>query len=212
MPLQNRVTPTGELIRTAARGTFMGNRGHLHTDAREIRRPWQLKRWITCVLEFKDRHREVMHPGFYTELFFLDEPTSFAAGHRPCAECRRERYTAYRQAWQAAFGGALPSAVEMDEVLHAERLEADGRTQRTHSARLGDLPDGVMVRLSGDDDAYLLREGALHRWTPNGYAGARPAAANQRVQVLTPPASVEVLRHGYRLTPSGDKELGERKP
>ena len=125
MPLQNRVTPFGELIATPARGTLMGNRGCLHDAQQRIRRTFAVKRWIICVLEFKGRHRQVMAPGQYTELFFLDEATALAAGHRPCAECQRARYDLFRAHW-AGRGRTLPGADDMDDVLC--RLRADGAT------------------------------------------------------------------------------------
>src|SRR5437762_13426760 len=126
MPRQNRVTPFGEIIATQGRGTFLGNRGVLHDGAGHVKRAWQLKRWLVCVLEFRGRKRQVMTPGHYTELFFLDEATALAAGHRPCAECRRERFNAFRKAWRSAHPGAgassLPTADEIDRRLHAERV------------------------------------------------------------------------------------------
>ena len=150
MPLQNRVTPFGGLIATPERGTLLGNRGLLHDPERRIRREWLLVRWIYCVLEFKGRKRTVMSPGRYTELFFLDEATSLAAGHRACAECKRARYNEFREAWIAAnprtFASERPSAVEIDSVLHEQRLDGK-RTKRTFQARLGELPDGVFVTL-----------------------------------------------------------------
>src|ERR1700735_1662498 len=143
MPRQNRVTPFGKIIATPERGTFMGNRGVLHDVAGRIRRAWQVKRWLVCVLEFKGRKRTVMSPGRYTELFFLDEATSLAAGHRACAECKRARYNEFREAGIAAnphtFASERPSAVEIDSVLHEERLDRK-RTKRTFQARLGELP------------------------------------------------------------------------
>ena len=152
MALQNRVTPFGELIATPARGTLMGNRGCLHDPARRIRRPFAVKRWIICLLEFKGRHRSVMVPGQYTELFFLDEATALAAGHRPCAECQRSRYDLFRTHWTAR-GRALPGADDLDDVLHAERL--DGRAKRTYGERLARLPSGTMVA-DTDGQAYLV--------------------------------------------------------
>src|SRR5262245_21274653 len=136
MAKQNRVTPTGAIVATHHRGTLMGNRGLLHNRAAEIRRQWKGVRWIVCVLDFKGRKRTVMSPGLYTELFFLDEATAFAAGHRPCAECRRERFNAYRSAWNTAFGH-LPTAPEIDEQLHADRVGPDGEQRRFRA----ELPD-----------------------------------------------------------------------
>ena len=192
MPRQNRVTPRGELIAVDARGTFMGNRGCLHDAAGRIRRAWQLKRWIICELEFKGRHRPVMQPGRYTELFFLDEATALAAGHRPCAECRRPAFRAFLAAWAAGRpGGDTPRTPALDEVLHRER------TAPPWQAPLDTLPDGAFVALPGDPRPFLVLGGALLAWTPGGYTDhvARPPAA---VEVLTPRSTVEALRAGYR--------------
>ena len=192
MPRQNRVTPRGELIAVDARGTFMGNRGCLHDAAGRIRRAWQLKRWIICELEFKGRHRPVMQPGRYTELFFLDEATALAAGHRPCAECRRPAFLAFLAAWAAGRpGGDTPRVPALDEVLHRER------TAPPWQAPLDTLPDGAFVALPGDPRPFLVLGGALLAWTPGGYTdrAARPPAA---VEVLTPRSTVEALRAGYR--------------
>jgi hypothetical protein len=199
MPLQNRVTPYGEIVAVEARGTLMGNRGCLHDENRRIRRPFATRRWIACVLEFRGRHRQVMSPGRYTELFFLDEATALAAGHRPCAECRREDYCRFREAWAAANGGrdgaALPSADEMDAVLHAERLD-DLRGKRTYTAPAAGLPPGVMV--AGEDGRpYLVGVDWLAPWRPEGY-GPRVARPRDAVlRVLTPPSIVRAIAAGY---------------
>ena len=194
MPLQNRVTPFGELIATPARGTLMGNRGCLHDAERRIRRPFQVKRWIICVLEFKGRHRRVMTPGQYTELFFLDEATALAAGHRPCAECQRARYDLFRTRW-VGRGRALPGADEMDAVLHAERI-GDQRAKRTYTERLSRLPSGAMVA-DPDGKAYLVQETALLHWTPAGYGARLHPSAETRLRVLTPRSIVRALARGY---------------
>src|SRR5881296_2034093 len=149
LPRQNRVTPFGELIATPERGTLMGNRGGcLHDTAQRIVRPFVSRRWIACLLEFKGRRRTVMTPGRYTELFFLDEATALAAGHRPCAECQRARYALFRDVWGAAnpgiFLSSVPSAEEMDGVLHMERIGTKG-TKSTYSSLLAELPVGTMV-------------------------------------------------------------------
>ncbi len=149
MPRRNRVTPFGEIVAAPERGTMMGNRGILHDSTGVILRPWQVKRWLICVLEFKGRHRTVMAPNRYTELFFLDEATALSAGHRPCFECRRGRFLAFRDAWTAgnhpsAESGSIRAAV-MDERLHADRI-GPGRTRRTFRANIDDLPDGVSSR------------------------------------------------------------------
>ena len=193
MPLQNRVTPFGELITTPARGTLMGNRGCLHDPARRIRRPFAVKRWIICLLEFKGRHRPVMVPGQYTELFFLDEATALAAGHRPCAECQRSRYDLFRTHWTAR-GRALPGADDLDDVLHAERL--DGRAKRTYGERLSRLPSGTMVA-DPDGKAYLVQEATLWHWTPAGYGARLHPSAETSFRVLTPRSIVRALARGY---------------
>src|SRR5271156_4359997 len=165
MPRQNRVTPFGEIIATPERGAFMGNRGVLHDVDSRLKRRWQVKRWLVCVLAFRGRHRTVMTPNRYTELFFLDEATALAAGHRPCAECRHDRFIAFCTAWATANPGAArsqrPTADEIDRRLHAERVAPD-RSKRTYRSRLKDLPDGVFVRHADwGEDAYLVWGGGL---------------------------------------------------
>ena len=192
MPLQNRVDPYGRIIRTPARGTFMGNRGGaLHDDAREIVRPYKSRQWITCVLEFKDRHRTVMSPRRYTELFFLDEAVAFAAGHRPCAECRRERFTAFQRAWNAQ---KPPRAPEMDAELHRTRINKR-RNKLTWQAPLKSLPNGSFVDIDGSP--WLVWDDSLLLWTPERYAKKLTRPDQLTVSVLTPPAIVECFRHGY---------------
>jgi hypothetical protein len=193
VPLQNRVTPFGELIATPARGALMGNRGCLHDAQRRIRRPFAVKRWIICVLEFKGRHRTVMTPGQYTELFFLDEATALAAGHRPCAECQRARYDLFRTHW-AGRTRAVPGADEMDGVLHGERLY--GLAKQTYSAKPSALPDGAMAADAGGK-AYLVQDGALLHWTPAGYGARLKPAADAPLRVLTPRSIVRALARGY---------------
>ena len=184
MPLQNRVTPSGLIIATSARGTFMGNRGRLHDEARRIVRTSAARAWLICRLEFKGRRREVMSPMAYTELFFLDEAVALAAGHRPCGECRRESYRAYKAA------ASVEKAHELDRLLDAAR-----RAPRA-SADVRALPDGVFVTL-GDNDFRLLWGGVLHRWSPDGYHDPVPAEEFQRVPVVTPALSVAALQSGY---------------
>jgi hypothetical protein len=195
MPLQNRVDPYGKLHAVAARGNWVGNRGVIHNERREVIRSYRLQRWITCALQFKNRHRVVFTPRRWTELFFLDEATAFAAGHRPCAECRRERYNAFRSAWLSSMNElAHISAVEMDQVLHAERVMPDG-SKRTHRARLSKLPSGTMIDFEGQP--LLIWEGILWRWSFEGYkrVGTNLPAV---VSVLTPESTVRVLESGYR--------------
>jgi hypothetical protein len=194
MPLQNRVDPFGVIFRTHARGTMMGNRGGaLHNSDREIVRSYTSRRWITCVLEFRGRYREVMSEGRYTELFFLDEATSFAAGHRPCAECRRERYNVFRDAWwRVSKQERPPFADEMDLELHPGRIDRGKKV--TYEAALGSLPDGVFVRVEGC--AHLVWRDALLLWTPEGYA-TKNRRGNLVVTVLTPKAIVGCFKAGY---------------
>lgn len=202
MPLQNRVTPFGEVIATPERGIFMGNRGRIHNPQRVLKgRHWERKAWIICVLDFKGRHREVMSPNSYTELFFLDEVTAFAAGHRPCAECRRPDANRFKDLWfdansESANGrsGTMP---RMDALLHSERLTGDGALRRWE-ASLSSLPDGVMVALENSNEAFLFWQGDLCRWTPGGYIERREIASESVVTVLTPPSIARVLTAGYR--------------
>jgi hypothetical protein len=196
MPLQNRVDPYGTIFRSPARGTMMGNRGGaLHNEQREIVRSYKDRRWITCVLEFRGRRRSVMSPGRYTELFFLDEAVAFAAGHRPCAECRRERYNAFRNAWNLASGGALPAASEMDAELHRNRVDRQGR-KVTHEAELDSLPNGAF--LERDGSAWLVWDNALFLWTPVGYTRKDDRPHGLHVTVLTPAPIVNCFRNGYK--------------
>jgi hypothetical protein len=196
MPLQNRVDPFGNLFRTPARGTMMGNRGGaLHNSEREIVRSYKSRRWITCVLEFRGRHRTVMSEGRYTELFFLDEAVAFAAGHRPCAECRRERFNAFKDAWQRAMGLAgCPFADEMDIELHRARI--DKRKKVAYGAAMESLPDGCFVQIDGR--AYLIWGDALLLWTPDGYTRRDARPVDSIATVLTPEPIVRCMRNGYK--------------
>src|SRR5579863_3647787 len=196
MPLQNRVNPFGEVFATPARGLFLGNRGgRFHADAKTLTaRRWVSREWICCVLDFKGRRRDVWG-RFYTELFFLDEPTALAAGHRPCFECRRHDAMAFAESWQVAKNlRARPTAGEMDEALHRERL--DGRAKRRHRRNIAELPDGAFVALG--ESAFAVRGDALLRWTPEGYQGRKLRPRAGHVDVLTPPAILAVLSAGYR--------------
>lgn len=200
MALQNRVTPFGEIVAHLARGTLMGNRGGcLHDDQKRIRRRrWVSERWITCLLEFRGWHREVMRPGYYTEIFFLDEATALAAGHRPCAECRRADFNRFREAWLAGnpAAGLTPASSigAIDSVLHAERCSPDWG-KRTFGAPLATLPSGVMV--AGGSQAFLWWRGKLRPWTFDGYGDPLPADANRTLTVLTPASTVAAIAAGY---------------
>jgi hypothetical protein len=209
MPRRNRVTPFGEIVAIPERGTMMGNRGILHDAEGRIRRPWQVKRWLICVLEFRGRYRTVMTPNRYTELFFLDEATALAAGHRPCAECRHRRYLAFRDAWDfgnsSLVGSAAVMADGLDGRLHAERVGPD-RSKRTHRANIDHLPDGVFLTLEGHDgDAWLIRGDAILAWSSAGYRERRRRPKGEVVSVLTPASTVNAIRSGFLpgIHPSG---------
>jgi hypothetical protein len=179
VPRQNRVTPLGELIAVPERGLVYGNRGCLHDDQGRIRRRWATKRWIACRLEFRGWHRgPLMQPGKFTELFFLDEATAFAAGHRPCALCRRDDYRRFTAMLEARGADAI------DAQLHEERLAGP---------RVGEIADGALVLEKGEP--WLVLHGELRRWTPAGYTDRRPLPARPRV--ITPPSLVEVLRRNW---------------
>jgi len=196
--LQNRVNPLGEIIRTAARGAWMGNRGLLHNDQKEIVRPFRLLAWITCVLEFKARKRVVMSPGLYTELFFLDEATAFAAGHRPCFECRREDYKRFKHYWLLGnpeyHFNEKTSITEIDTILHRERVGA-GNSKVTFLAKIGELPDGTFVLL--DEKPFLIKGDQLYAWSPAGYDTGIVRPDKMEVAVLTPASTVNAFKAGY---------------
>ncbi|HLI95091.1 MAG TPA: hypothetical protein VKT72_03270 [Candidatus Baltobacteraceae bacterium] len=192
MPLQNRVTPAGDIVALPGRGLLMGNRGVLHDDRRHIVRISQVKRWIACRLVWRGIRRTLMKPRSYTELFFLDEATAFAAGHRPCAECRHADYKRFRVLWESLFG-TVESVDEIDAKLHAERL--DGKRKRTLRAGVETLPDGAYVRVDGS--ACIVWRGKLATWSDGGYCDFRAIPENMKAEVLTPPSIVAVFRAGY---------------
>ncbi len=196
MPLQNRVTPMGEIVAIPQRGLFTGNRGILHDPATRTltRKRWSSKAWITCALAWREVRRSPMAARSWTELFFLDEATALAAGHRPCFYCRRQRAEAFRAAWAVAQGGEPPSAPQMDAVLHQERLERGVKRLHPLPVPLGELPDGAMILADG---AMLLAwRGGFYPWGEGGYgAVTEPRAV---VGLLTPPSSLAVLMAGYR--------------
>lgn len=199
MPLQNRVDPCGAIFSAAARGTFMGNRGGaLHNQKREIVRQYASRRWITCLLEFKGRRRSVMSPGRYTELFFLDEAVALAAGHRPCAECRRGRFNAFKDAWKRSGdprGGNSPLADEIDIELQHTRIDRR-RGKISYQASLNSLPDGCFVQIEGS--SYLVWGDTLLLWSPGGYLEKRQRPNDLTVTILTPEPLVRCIRQGYR--------------
>ena len=195
MPLQNRVTPLGELVATPERGLVYGNRGRLHDEHGEIRRTWQVRRWISCRLEFRGRRRAggPMPPGRYTGLFFLDEVTAFAAGHRPCAECRNADYRSFLRLTGATGADELDRCLH-DERLHAERLGDDVAGRRLHERRFEQLPDGAFVLVEGAP--CLVLGGAFLRWSAGGYTERRQRPRG-RAAVITPPTSLAVLEAGW---------------
>jgi hypothetical protein len=196
MPLQNRVTPTGDMIATPERGMFVGNRGIIHNPATKtlLRKRWSCPAWLTCVLEFRGRRREVMERQSWTELFFLDEATAFAAGHRPCFYCRRDDANRFRAAWEKGNRRSDLLAPEIDAVLHRERL--DGRGKRLHPLPmpLNKLPDGAMVQAG--EDSFLIAQGRAFLWSPAGYA--KPGHSPRDAKLLTPPSTLRAFAAGYR--------------
>jgi|SRR5450755_905754 hypothetical protein len=217
-PLQNRVLPTGEIVAHPARGLLMGNRGCIHRPDRTLGvTRWRTKMWISCVLDWRGRQRDVMPPGRWTALFFLDEATALAAGHRPCGYCRRADHRCFADRWRAARGmAARPLAGEMDAWLHAERVDRRTRSQVRRPVAAGDLPDGTMVGYDGGSAPWgpaswgpaswgpapwwpaLCCGGALLPWSFAGYGVPVPVRPEARVELLTPPSIVAVLAAGYR--------------
>jgi hypothetical protein len=193
MPLQNRVTPFGEIVALEGRGLVMGNRGVLHDDRSRIVRRSNVKRWIACRIEFRGRRRSIMQPKRYTELFFLDEATAFSAGHRPCRECRYADYQRFRALWESCHG-APAGADAIDMQLHHERL-IDGN-KRTYRSDIDALPDGTYVALDGE--ACLVWGDELLAWTGAGYGNRKSRPVRMEFDVLTPRSIVAVLAAGYR--------------
>ncbi len=210
MPRQNRVTPFGEIIATPERGIFMGNRGCLHDAHENLKKNWTTQRWIICIREYKGIQREPMPPGQYTSLFFLDEATALAAGHRPCALCRRDDFNRFRHFWLQANpyfpAGTVPSIDEIDLILHRERVNAS-KEKITYPAKLSDLPDGTFITLDDPTTAYLVLNGNLLRWSAGGYLEKLTQPTNTSVQVLTPASIVKTLAAGYTplIHPSKDE-------
>ena len=194
-PRQNRVTPFSDLIADPARGLYMGNRGCLHDAAGQVRRNWRGKTWICCATKFKNRRRPLMQPGLYTELFFLDEAVALAAGHRPCAECRRAEYLAFRSAWGKAGLPAAARAADMDQALHQARVNPETRARARLNLPLEALPDGAFI--AEGPQAFLVLGERLLPWQPKGY-GAAQVRPSGRADVLTPAPVLAVLAAGYR--------------
>jgi hypothetical protein len=196
--MQNRVDPFGQIIDTKARGKWMGNRGRIHNEKKEIICPYKLQAWLTCQLSFKGRKRQIMAANSYTELFFLDEATAFAAGHRPCFECRRGDFNRFKKLWieanpQYKFSEKT-SIREIDKILHGERINADG-TKKIYREHLNNLPDGTFISL--EERPYLLFKKHLYGWTPYGYEKQNEITINGKVNVLTPLSIVNTFHAGY---------------
>jgi hypothetical protein len=197
--LQNRVDPEGNIIITPARGAWMGNRGQLHDHYQHLQRNFKLKAWLICLLQFKGRKRPVMAPNRYTELFFLDEATAFAAGHRPCFECRREAYNHFKSCWLAGnpayrFDDST-SIRSIDDILHSQRID-NAEKKITYQEHIKNLPDGTFIRLLGKP--HLIANNLLHQWSPSGYGEAIALPKTGKVTVLTPKSSVNAFRAGYQ--------------
>jgi hypothetical protein len=194
MLARNRVTPLGEIVAVPLRGAWTGNRGVLHCG-HEIVRFHGGDLWITCALEFRGRWREQWLPNRYTHLYFHDEAVSFAAGHRPCAECRWRDYEAYRTAWADGLGVSAPAAKEMNRQLHGERIVRGTHRRRLHEAPWAELPDGAFVLLEGTP--ALIFGDRLVEWTEEGYGEALARPRRGTAMTITPPATVAALRAGY---------------
>lgn len=197
-PLQNRVTPAGDIIATPHRGLFTGNRGIIHDPATRtlLKKRWSSPAWLTCVCEFRGRRREVMATRSWTELFFLDEATALAAGHRPCFFCRRDDAKRFRAAWEAGNGASGISAKAIDAVLHRERLDRGRKRLHPLPMPLADLPDGAMVQQG--EESFLVTQGRVLLWSPAGYASVERQPDDKKL--LTPPSTLRALNAGYQPT------------
>jgi hypothetical protein len=202
MPRQNRITPFGDIIATDARGHFMGNRGILHDDQGNLTaKRWTHPNWVACRTEFKGIRQPINAPGSYTQLFFLDEATALAAGHRPCGYCRRDDFICFREAW---LRGNPPADLDdtatmgaIDRIIHAKRVTRN-RGKVTYRELLANLPDGVFVTLPENPQvAQLIWHGSLHHWASAGYLNSLPLPQNCEVSVLTPQSIVRAIAAGY---------------
>lgn len=196
MPYQNRVNPLGDLVATSAKGTLMGNRGRLHDASQKIgQKRWTTKSWVTCALSFNGRKRQLLAPDNYTELFFLDEVTALAAGHRPCAECRRENHRRFIEAWRVGNGGPSDRKVrvgEIDPVLHADRIDPVATRPLVDVAM---LPDAAVVTIDGSR-MWAKWKGSYREWSFHGYGPPEPAPSGRMI-VVTPASTLRVLQAGY---------------
>jgi hypothetical protein len=207
-PLQNRVTPFGDVVAIAQRGLFIGNRGIIHEPATKtlLARRWTTKAWLVCLLDYQGRHRDVMGGRSWTELFFLDEAVALAAGHRPCFFCRRGDAEAFRAAWAMARGGQPPLAPEIDAVLHAERLDRGRKRVHALPGPVAELPDGAIIAAAGE--AYTIAQGRAFRWSQHGY---QPMPQLPRADgLLTPPSTLLAISAGYR--PALHPDLHPNRP
>jgi hypothetical protein len=195
MPLQNRVLPTGEIAAIPDRGMFVGNRGIIHSPVTKtlLRKRWSTDAWLTCVLEFRGRRRKVMERRSWTELFFLDEATAFAAGHRPCFYCRREDANRFRAAWEKGNRVNEVLAPDIDAALHRERF-ASAKKLHALPKEIEKLPDGTMVQAG--EESFLIAQGRTLLWTPSGYRAAKGGIKDAKL--LTPPSIVRAFAAGYR--------------
>jgi hypothetical protein len=207
MPLQNRVTPQGDIIADPHRGLFTGNRGIIHDPATKtlLRKRWSNPAWLTCVCEFRGRRRKVMGGRSWTELFFLDEATAFAAGHRPCFYCRRDDANRFRAAWEEGNGVTSVLAPDIDAVLHRERLDRGGKRLHPLPMPMEKLPDGTMLQAGAE--SYLIAQGRALQWSFAGYRAAETAVRD--AMLLTPPSTLRAFAAGYRpvLHPSAREDV-----
>jgi hypothetical protein len=193
--MRNRVTPWGDIVAIEQRGAWLGNRGILH-EGTDVVRFHRSDLWIICRLQYRDWRLAQWKPGHFTVLYFFDEAVALAAGHRPCALCRRADYNAYRSAWVEQAGTSLPMAKELDRQLHQERIVRGTHRRRLHPMRWPDLPEASFVALDGRP--CLVLAGGLHPWSPQGYLDPLPRPRTGTAEVITPPSSVNALRGGYR--------------
>lgn len=192
-PARNRVTPMGDIVTAPLRCGWMGNRGILHRG-NEIVAFHRSKAWIICALQYRDWHAPQWSPGHYTVLFFQDEAVALAAGHRPCALCRRPSYSAFRGA-----AGLPPasSAKDLDRRLHVDRWNPGTRRRNLHQLSWSTLPDGAFV-VHHDSPAVVLGD-AVVPWNPLGYGTARRRPTSGQACVITPPTTMAALRAGYQV-------------
>ncbi|MGQ0686915.1 hypothetical protein [Bradyrhizobium sp.] len=196
MPLQNRVTPLGDIVADPHRGLFTGNRGIIHDPATKtlLKKRWSNPAWLACVCEFRGRRREVMGGRSWTELFFLDEATALAAGHRPCFYCRRDDANRFRSCWEKGNRVAGLRAKDIDAVLHRERLDRGRKRLHPLPMPLEKLPDGAMVQAG--EGSYLIVDGKLLHWSFAGYCKMEAPIGD--AMLITPPSVLRALASGFQ--------------